>query len=81
MVATESQDMLNRRFISDFASVVGFSNTLRALPREWRGENLVSYVGCDDSQRSSLIKSYRKGSNEIGKCSPDNATTDNPKSS
>ena len=30
MVATESQDVLNRRFISDFASVVGFFNTLLA---------------------------------------------------
>ena len=28
MVATESQDVLNRRFVSDFASVEGFFNTL-----------------------------------------------------
>jgi len=28
MVATESQDVLNRRFVSDFASVLGFFNTL-----------------------------------------------------
>ena len=28
MVATESQDGLNRRFISDLASVLGFFNTL-----------------------------------------------------
>ena len=28
MVATESQDVLNRRFVSDFASVWDFFNTL-----------------------------------------------------
>ncbi len=28
MVATESQDVLSRRFVSDFASVLGFFNTL-----------------------------------------------------
>ena len=28
MVATESQDVLNRRFVSDFALVEGFFNTL-----------------------------------------------------
>ena len=28
MVATASQDVLNRRFVSDFASVLGFFNTL-----------------------------------------------------
>ena len=28
MVATESQDVLNRRFVSGFASVLGFFNTL-----------------------------------------------------
>ena len=30
MVPTESQDMLNRRFVSDFASVLGFFNALLA---------------------------------------------------
>ena len=28
MVATESPDVLNRRFVSNFASVLGFFNTL-----------------------------------------------------
>ena len=33
MVATESQDVLNRRFVSDFASVLGFFNTLLVVRR------------------------------------------------
>ena len=33
MVATESQDVLNRRFFADFALVSGFFNTLLVMCR------------------------------------------------
>ena len=36
MVATESQGMLNRRFVSDFASVLGFFSTLLTHNRSGR---------------------------------------------
>ena len=50
MVATESQDVLNRRFVADFASVLGFFNTLlgRRTPRDSSGTVAPDRTtGCD----------------------------------